>query len=281
MEDDARRARLLANDADLSALVAALQAMDAGGLAGDLVTWAMERAAERRRLADEALERYRELNLLYDLAEHSASLDPSVIAEVATSRVVRICRRGVSVALVTDRGDRLVRPIGESHDAIEAGVPADGFPFGEGIVGGLASSGDGEIVNDPATDGRATTAEKGMGPLMVAPLVAGDHRFGVLLVTTRDGADFTAGEHRMLSAVAALTAPALDAAITVVRTIAQAQERQAELERQLEELRSEVIANRREELVSEITGTEYFKTLLDQADAMRRSVKGEQESNKP
>jgi transcriptional regulator with GAF, ATPase, and Fis domain len=120
-----------------------------------------------------------------------------------------------------------------------------------------------------------------MGPLMVAPLVAGDHRFGVLLVTTRDGADFTAGEHRMLSAVAALTAPALDAAITVVRTIAQAQERQAELERQLEELRSEVIANRREELVSEITGTEYFKTLLDQADAMRRSVKGEQESNKP
>ena len=281
MEDDARRARLLANDDDLSALVAALQALDAGGLADDLVTWAMERAAERRRLADEALERYRELNLLYDLAEHSASLDPSVIAEVATSRVVRICRRGVSVALVTERGDWLVRPIGESPDAIEAGVPADGFPFGEGIVGGLASSGDGEIVNDPATDARATTAEKALGPLMVAPLVAGDRRFGVLLVTTRDGADFTAGEHRMLSAVAALTAPALDAAITVVRTIAQAQERQAELERQLEELRSEVIANRREELVSEITGTEYFKTLLDQADAMRRSVKGEQESNKP
>ena len=80
----------------------------------------------------------------------------------------------------------------------------------------------------------------------------------------------------MLSAVAALTAPALDAAITVKRTIALATERQAELERQLEELRSEVMANRREQAVSEIIGSEYFKTLRGQAEAMRRSVKGEE-----
>jgi transcriptional regulator with GAF, ATPase, and Fis domain len=175
-----------------------------------------------------------------------------------------------------DRGDRMVRPIGESHEAVEAGVPANGFPFGEGIIGGLASAGDGEIVNEPSTDARAIEVEKTMGPLMVAPLAVGDNRTGVLMVTTKDGADFTAGEHRMLSAVAALTAPALDAAITVKRTIALATERQAELERQLEELRSEVMANRREQAVSEIIGSEYFKTLRGQAEAMRRSVKGEE-----
>lgn len=283
--DERQRAKTLRRDAELAQLVDELRATDSSGLAEKLIGWGMARDAERRSLAEEALERYRELNLLYDMAERSASLDPATIIRVATTEVGRLCRRGVSVALVTDEEGRRIRPLEHVYptadgaprsDAVaHAGIPTDGLPMGEGIIGGVAGGRDGEIVNDPSSDERATEIEAALGALMVAPLRAGDHKLGVLLVTAPTGAEFTAGEHRMLSAVAALTSPALDAAMTHVRTVAVARAREAELERQLDALRSGVDERRREERVSEITSSEYFQALRQQADDMRRALKAE------
>lgn len=265
--DERQRAKTLRRDAELARLVDELRATENAGLAEDLIGWGLARDTERRSLAEEALERYRELNLLYDLAERSASLDPQAVIRVAAAEVGRICRRAASTALVTDDEGRLV-PVGEPP----AGVAADAFHIGKGIVGGAAAGGDGEIVNDPAADPRATEAEVALGALMVAPLKAGGRSLGVLLVSGRQDDEFTAGEQRMLSAVAALTAPALEAAMTHERTVSSARAREAELQRQLDELRNEVDERRRDEQVAEITGSDYFRSLRQQADVLRRTL---------
>lgn len=265
--DGDRRARLLRRDADLARLVERLSPSESASLVDDLVAWALARDADRRSLADEALDRYRELNMLYDLAERSASLEPEAILSAASTEVGRVCRRAVTIPFLVDEAGHELRAIDNT------GFPVRAIALGEGLVGSIAASEGGEIVNDPASDPRATPAEAALGPMMVTPLRADDRRLGVLLVLRRDGPDFTAGEHRMLSAVAVLTAPALDAAMTHVQTLARAREREQELERQLEALRGEVEAGRREERVSEITGTEYFQTLRRQANVMREALK--------
>ncbi len=270
------RTRVL-RDAELARLVAELQEAGAARMAGELVDWAEARDAERRGLADETLERYRELNLLYDLAERSASLDPAEIAEVAAAKVVRICRRGAGVVLVTNEADGRLEPVSGV-----AGIPSEfaveGLPLGVGIVGGLALAGEGEIVNDPASDVRASSLEAKLGSLMAAPMTVGERRIGVLLVIAPPESEFSAGEHRLLMAVAALTASALNLALIHQRSIAFARTREAELQRELDELRSEVAASRHEQSVREITGSEYFQNLRSQAAGMRRTLKTKRHS---
>lgn len=267
--DERQLARILRRDAELAHLSETLGQSGAPALRDMLLEWAAARDADRRSLANEALERYSELNLLYDLAERCTSLDPGTVIRVATSELRRAVRRGTSLPLVTDEAGTTVRPLEGTPDVARTDMA---FPFGEGIIGSVAAGADGEIVNDPASDPRATAQERGFGAIIVAPLrAAGRHR-GVVLVVGPRGAEFTAGEFRLVSAVAALTAPALDAALLHARTLAAAREREAELERQLEALRSEVEERRREERVSEITGTDYFRSLRQQADVLRRTL---------
>lgn len=278
--DERQRARLLRRDPDLERLLETINRKSSTA-ADDLLAWAAQRDAERRSLANEALERYTELNLLYDMAERSTSLDPATIIDIATSELRRAVTRGKSLVLLTDDDGRRLRPIEGDGRPIEghrqAQVPADGFPIGEGIVGGVASGADGEIVNDPATDPRALDGERALGALMVAPLRAGTRRRGVLLVVGDTGTEFTAGEFRLLSAVAALTASVLDAALLHVQAVAAAREREQELQRQLDALRSEVEERRREERVSEITGSDYFRSLRQQADTLRSALNSQPE----
>lgn len=271
--DESQRARVLRRDAELSRLVSQLAGTDAASLATDVVAWGMARDAERRSLAEEALDRYRELNLLYDVADRCKSLDPKEVIGVAAEEVGRLCRRAVTVGLVTDEGGHKIVSLDPEPGL--ARLPADGFSVGQGIVGAVAAGADGEIVNDVPSDPRATAAELAIGALMVVPLRARGRVLGVLLTFGRPGADFSAGELRMLSAVAALTAPALDAALAHVRMVALAHAREAELEQQLAALRSEVEASRREQRVSEITGTDYFRSLREQADVLRSAIDAE------
>lgn len=268
--NDPRRERLLRRDADLARLVGGLTAAGSPEAVDGVMSWAAARDAERRSLANEALARYTELNLLYDLAEQCASLDPAAVVLVATTQLRRALKRGTGVALVVDRDRRTIRPVGDDGAAV--GIPPTGFTVGEGIFGAIASDAEGEVVNDPADDPRAVAAEAALGALMVAPLRTAVRRCGVLVVIGEPGTEFTAGEFRLLSAVAALTAPVLDAALAHQRTLAVARAREAELEEQLEALRNEVEASRREQRVSEITGTDYFRSLREQADEMRRSL---------
>ena len=266
--DEQRRSKLLRRDAELARLVERVTAaVPEAGQA--LVAWAAQRDAERRSLATEALERYTELNLLYVLAEQYASLDPAAVANAATTQLRRAVKRGTGAAFVIEDDGRSLRPI--NGDGLPAGLP-EGFAVGEGILGAVATEADGEIVADPAADPRATESEAALGALMVAPLRAGNRRLGVLLVVAQRNTEFTAGEFRLLSAVAALTAPILDAALSHQRTLALAREREHELERQLEALRSEVEERRREERVGEITSSDYFRSLREQADGLRRTL---------
>lgn len=271
--DDRQRARLLRRDADLARLVDVVDRSGNGESSEALLAWAATRDAERRSLANETLERYTELNLLYDLADHCGSLDPAAVVLVATTQLERAIKHGKSFALVADRSGRELRPVDGLEPPFEP--PAGGFRVGQGLVGAVAAESDGDIVNDPATDPRATAAEASIGALMIAPLRAAPIRRGVMMVIGERGTAFTAGEFRLLSAVAALTAPVLDAALAHQRALAAAREREVELQRQLDALRDEVEQRRREERVTAITGSDYFRSLRQQADTLRSSLNAE------
>ena len=180
----------------------------AGSIAA-VLSYAGARETDKRALAREALDRYRELNLIYDLADQiGATLEVDAVARVAVAEASRLPAGGAGFVLLRERdSERLEsRPAGEKSP-----YPIADYLPGAGILGAILA-GDPEIVNDIAADPRATESERGFASLAAAPLRVRGERIGVIGTISDEPIEFHASDLRLLSAIASLAAPTFDQA---------------------------------------------------------------------
>jgi GAF domain-containing protein len=175
-----------------------------------VLAYAAAREADKRSLANEALERYRELSLVYDLAEALSGLTSvPAIGQAAVAEVNRVAGGGTPFLLAaTDEPDRFRTPEGvPAGPIVEARLQS-------GIVGSvLTTTAEPEIVNEPAGDARASATERRLGAIIVAPLRSRGHVVGVVGAATDEPHEYRAGDLKVLAAIAALAGPALDQAL--------------------------------------------------------------------
>jgi putative methionine-R-sulfoxide reductase with GAF domain len=168
-----------------------------------VLSYACSRETDKRSLASEALDRYRELNLIYDLADRIAgSPHLADVTAVAIGEAGRLPTGGVGFLLLESPTLGLLTP----HPVGDEGAL---FPEQSATAGllGAAYAGDPEIVNDVAADSRATTTDRVAASLIVAPLKVEGARLGVVGTASKEPVQFQAGDLKILTAIAALTAP--------------------------------------------------------------------------
>ena len=154
-----------------------------------VLSYAASREVDKRALAAEALERYRELSLIYELAESlGATLEVDAVASVAAEEAGRLPAGGEGFVVLRagEEGDRL----------------------SGGLLGSIMD-GDPEIVNDVGSDPRTSEAERGMASLVAAPLRVRGERIGVIGTASSTPVEYKASDLKALSAIAALAAPTL------------------------------------------------------------------------
>lgn len=198
---------------------------------------------ERRELADEVLDMYREVNLLYALGEVLATArDRSDLA----TRALREATRHVTVDdayVVVDVDGRVVEAA--LHEAATTGIPDD--------LSHLRI----ESVGD--------------GARLVAPLAFRETERGAI-VLHRAAGTFEAGDLKLTGAVAAQCAGVLERILDEERRAAAAAAREEALRRQLDQLRIELDQERQAEQVEKVTETDYFGGLRAQASDLRRII---------
>jgi GAF domain-containing protein len=197
---------------------------------------------ERRQLADEVLGLYREVNLLYALAEN---LSQAGDREDLAARTLR-------------EATRLV-PADEGAVAVDDGTPSIA----------AATSSAAPALPEDLTRARIDPDEP--GAVLVAPLALGEVRRGALVLRRRAGG-FSAADLKLLGAVAAQAASVLERILEEERRSREAAEREERLRRQIEELRIELDEARQAEQVEQITETDYFGSLRAQASDLRRII---------
>jgi hypothetical protein len=178
-----------------------------------VLAYAAARERDKRSLANEALERYRELSLIYDLAATiggSDALEPVVQAAVTELSRLPHGARGFVLLADGDGGTLRTAP----------GADGEGGPIAEaragvGIVGEVVVSGGSELVEDTEADPRATGPERDGGSLVVAALHGGDVILGVVGATATGG-PFRSADLKVVTAIAALAGPAIGRALGVV-----------------------------------------------------------------
>lgn len=175
-----------------------------------VLAYAAARERDKRSLANEALERYRELSLIYDLAAAiggSNSVGP--VVETAVAELSRLPHDARGFLLLAD-GEVLSSAAGADGE----GGPLTEARVGVGIVGAVAASGGAELVEDTGSDPRATEAERAGGSVVVASLRAGDVTLGVVGATATGG-PFRSADLKVVTAIAALAGPAIGRALGV------------------------------------------------------------------
>ena len=154
-----------------------------------VLSYAASRESDKRALAAEALDRYRELNLIYELAGSiGATLEVDAVASIAAEEAGRLPTGGQGFVVLRDGPD---------------GGQLDG-----GLLGAIML-GEAEIVNVVAADRRTSEAERGMASLVAAPLAVRGDRIGVIGVASSTPVEYRASDLKALGAIAALAAPTL------------------------------------------------------------------------
>jgi hypothetical protein len=171
-----------------------------------VLSYAAARERDKRSLANEALERYRELSLIYELAEAiGAANGQSEIVGIAERELARL--PGDAQAIVVLEGGLSGDPL--SDRIIGVVGPFTRLDAGEGILGGALERGEGDLVEDVAEEPLAAAAERGYRSIVVAPLRADGRTFGILGAASSTPAAFRSTDLKLVVAIAALTGPAI------------------------------------------------------------------------
>ncbi len=164
----------------------------------------LERAIENRSLAQETLERYREINLLYNIGETiSATLDPEAVPHLVLAEASRIIYTDVGIVLLLDEAGVLVKQAGIGGTELEVAFELAVRPsLAEALLDGRPKI----LTLEPEDSGVAAVQSVLFAPLKTRERVLGF----VLLGRLAERSIFTAGEEKLLMALAGQAAVAVE-----------------------------------------------------------------------
>lgn len=223
----------------------------------------IEKQLVQKSLAQEILDRYREINFLYRVHETiDASWDLEEVLRRVLHESIRIIKAdGGAILLV----DALTNELVSRESAGEDAATAERFLIGQALSDKVMQTGRSRIINNLH---RYVRLEQGEGAslsaLLSAPLKSKETVLGVITLARTDaGTIFSAGDEKLLTALA------LQAGIAVANAL-EVKKREAQFRQQIEALEIEIDEAKKRQEVAHITESDYFRYLQENAQRMRQ-----------
>jgi len=180
---------------------------------------------EKREIAQDALNKYREITLLYTIGETiSSCLDVDQIAHLILETNHSFIKADNSSVMLLNPETRELEI--KATSGPEQHVKAS-LKEGVGIAGLVAQTGHPEIVNAPQTDPRFVQPSGLIRSLLCVPLKVQEKVLGVINVSNKlSGEDFSAADEKLLTTLASQAAVAIENA----HLVAELQEKKESLE---------------------------------------------------
>jgi GAF domain-containing protein len=227
---------------------------------------------EKKLLANEVLGLYREVNLLYNLSEKlAASLELRPVAQLALSQAQTLIKATDGLVMLFDETSHKLESVAAFGNTSEI---SSQFACVDLIIDVVAQSGKAEIVNDVRADPRYGECESPISSLVCAPLKVNQQVIGVIVLFSATPVLYTAADLKLLNTLASQAGPAIQSAIIYEKTLREAKEREDRLQKQIEQLRIELDEAKMEKQVAEITESDYFQQLREQAEELRNALNG-------
>ncbi|NEQ42569.1 MAG: GAF domain-containing protein [Leptolyngbya sp. SIOISBB] len=177
----------------------------------DLLTYSLDQEFTKKQLAQETLDKYKELNLIYKLGDRiSANLELAGVANL-------ILQEAREIIETTNGSVMLVNDATQSLDVISAfgheSFPKLSLKIGEGIAGHVVTTGKAEIINNVQADQRYVPSAHTLRSLMCVPLKGQEKTLGVINISNHESVQYTAADLKLLGVLASQAAIAIENAI--------------------------------------------------------------------
>lgn len=206
-------------------------------VAASLISYLAKQEFEKKALTNELLDKYREITLLHNIATQiTGSLDLKEVAQLVIEGVGKLIEStGGSILLLNQKTNQL-----EPLSTFGQGFPSqEPLKLGEGIIGSIAQTGKGEIVNDVFSDPRFTHYQELVNSFICVPLKTKEQMIGVIFLWSHCANDnnsqssitYTSEDLKILTMFAFHAAVAIENALLyeqscIAATVAQAQAQQ-------------------------------------------------------
>lgn len=219
-EDGAERFPVSAGDVDLGWVSGNEHAHAVAELLGHLAA----KESERKALGSEVLYLYREVNLIYAFSEKLAALlELDSVAALTLQQARQLIESTDGIVLLLDESTGELSILA-GFGGVLPGLAA--VRAGNGVIGSVAATGIGEIVDDLKQDPRPNAEMPGMRSLMCAPLKVGERVIGAIALGNTDSVVYPAAGLKLLSTLARQAATAIENARLFERTVQAAHERE-------------------------------------------------------
>ncbi len=178
-----------------------------------LLSYLAREELEKRQMANELLQKYKEINLLYNLSEKiTASLDLSVVAELVIGESKRLFKTS-SASIMLLNEERNVLEIISAFGTAKKLNSKSCFSLDKGIAGSVFKTGKPELINNASSDPRFVPGENPVSSLMCVPLKTQERVIGVLNVSNEEPIDYTAEDLKILTTLASQAVSVIENAI--------------------------------------------------------------------
>jgi adenylate cyclase len=212
----------------------------------NFLSYIAKREFEQKTLAADALDKYREINLLYTIASKMSNcLDVKEIGVLVLEEVGRlISSTSASVMLHNPQTDclEIVSARGTAEHIHSLQVPAN-----VGIAGHVFTTGRPELVNDATQDPRYVVNENDCYAIICAPILTKDHTIGVVNISNSEHVSYTSQDLKLFTAIVTQASGAIENALLHESKLRQ-QRIKNNLERYLSPQVAEAVINEKEEV---------------------------------
>lgn len=184
---------------------------DKASTIASLLSYLADKELEKKVLGQETLEKYKEINLLYNISEKiAATLDLQEVAGLIIEEARKsITATGASLMLLNEHTGKLevLSSFGKQY-AEEADLKTD-----DGITANMILRGNAEIINDVLADPRYINRKKGIRSMIYAPLKTKDRTIGVINLISDQPVFYKAADLKLLTTLASQASSAIENAI--------------------------------------------------------------------
>ncbi|MDH5656945.1 MAG: GAF domain-containing protein, partial [Spirochaetia bacterium] len=173
-----------------------------------LMNLLIQNEMEKKSLAQETLERYKEIKLFEKISERiTANLSLGEVADLIIQETSNLIQAdNVSIMLFNSQMQQLEVMASSNY----TGKMTKTLKPGEGIGGSVFLSGRGEIVNDLTLDPRFIKGDGSIQSMMCVPLKIDQDVFGVMNLISREKVNYAAGDLNVFSMIASQAAIAIE-----------------------------------------------------------------------
>ncbi|MEI6331048.1 MAG: adenylate/guanylate cyclase domain-containing protein [Pseudanabaena sp. ELA645] len=177
----------------------------------DFLTYMVHREFERKSLVTEALDKYREINLLYTIASKlSSCLDVKEISILVIEEASRLISFTSASVMLLNKKHNFLEIIAAKGTAkmLNISIEAD-----QGIAGHVFITGKPELVNDVTQDIRYIGNENDCYAIICVPILTKDKTLGVVNISNAEPVNYNAQDLKLFTAIVTQAASAIDNAM--------------------------------------------------------------------